>query len=398
MKFFEFLSRPETQQALLRSFSARYHFDPEKTRRCSEYVSSGGFSQDIIACRDGSYVFCIPERSTLNRGGKVRIIYKTEERERLMLALFSDCLYGYFNPFPADVLSRRTGIDQKGLSGAVMKRQRSDFGCYLSADIRSFSDNVCPEICLASLRSIYPEDTELIAFFERLMQQRDYYIHGVLYHDGHALKQGCQMIGFLAELCLLSIDKAIISAGIPYLRYVDDLLLFLRDKQEAELWKDKLNTMLSEKKLCLHEEKTAIYDLETPFSFLRMDICGKNYCFPRDFINTIMGTVRDYAIQVQKTSRTEKVPGKLGMWFFLSSVNKYLYGRPGKNDGTAYDLFRCQVSREHLQRIDRYVQDQARIIGSGKRNSARYRITYEELKRYGYRSLVNEYYKWRDHK
>ena len=52
-------------------------------------------------------------------------------------------------------------------------------------------------------------------------------------------------------------------------------------------------------------------------------------------------------------------------------------------------------STEGLEEIDHYLQENIRFLATGKRNKANYRVRYDDLKTLGYRSLVNEYYKYK---
>ena len=45
-----------------------------------------------------------------------------------------------------------------------------------------------------------------------------------------------------------------------------------------------------------------------------------------------------------------------------------------------------------LMEIDKYMQEYIRYIITGRHYKGNYRITYEQMKEWGYRSLVHEYY------
>ena len=47
-----------------------------------------------------------------------------------------------------------------------------------------------------------------------------------------------------------------------------------------------------------------------------------------------------------------------------------------------------------LREIDHYLQQNIRFVATGKHNGANYRIRYEQLRSFGYRSLVSEYYRF----
>ena len=48
-----------------------------------------------------------------------------------------------------------------------------------------------------------------------------------------------------------------------------------------------------------------------------------------------------------------------------------------------------------LKEIDAYMQQYIRYAVTGRHYKGNYRISYEALKEWGYRSLVHEYYEWR---
>ena len=48
-----------------------------------------------------------------------------------------------------------------------------------------------------------------------------------------------------------------------------------------------------------------------------------------------------------------------------------------------------------LKEIDEYMQQYIRYIITGRHYKGNYRITYNQLKEWGYRSLVHEYYKYK---
>ena len=46
-----------------------------------------------------------------------------------------------------------------------------------------------------------------------------------------------------------------------------------------------------------------------------------------------------------------------------------------------------------LKEIDEYMQQYIRYVITGRHYKGNYRVTYEQMKEWGYRSLVHEYYK-----
>ena len=56
--------------------------------------------------------------------------------------------------------------------------------------------------------------------------------------------------------------------------------------------------------------------------------------------------------------------------------------------------FTFVTSTKRFRIIDDYMQEYLRYLYSGRHYKGNYKITYEMLKKIGYRNLVNEYYKY----
>ena len=53
-------------------------------------------------------------------------------------------------------------------------------------------------------------------------------------------------------------------------------------------------------------------------------------------------------------------------------------------------------SADGLHEIDCYLQYCIRVLSTGRHVKSNYRVTYEQLKALGYKSLVHEYYKYKE--
>ena len=79
---------------------------------------------------------------------------------------------------------------------------------------------------------------------------------------------------------------------------------------------------------------------------------------------------------------------------FIRVFNRKLLESPeGSELSWSYWFFSVINTADSLQEIDAYAQDCLRFLVSGKRTKGRYDVRYEDLKKLGYRSLVNAYYK-----
>ena len=78
---------------------------------------------------------------------------------------------------------------------------------------------------------------------------------------------------------------------------------------------------------------------------------------------------------------------------FIRVFNRKLLESPMDRDlSWSHWFFSVINTAESLREIDRYAQDCLRRLVSGKNTKARYNVRYADLKKLGYRSLVNAYY------
>lgn len=89
----------------------------------------------------------------------------------------------------------------------------------------------------------------------------------------NGLPQNRDMSSFLANIYLMSVDEAMISAGYDYYRYMDDIRILCADKFEARLALKRLGLELRKLGLSLNSAKTEILEPNTDLhnSFLKRE-------------------------------------------------------------------------------------------------------------------------------
>lgn len=80
---------------------------------------------------------------------------------------------------------------------------------------------------------------------------------------------------------------------------------------------------------------------------------------------------------------------------FIRAMNRKFYGSEDTDDFTWNRWFFPNITEDSgLKEIDAYTQQYIRYTVTGRHYKGNYRISYEQLKKWGYRSLVHEYYKF----
>jgi hypothetical protein len=86
------------------------------------------------------------------------------------------------------------------------------------------------------------------------------------------------------------------------------------------------------------------------------------------------------------------------MRWMVRRTHRYFFGcGANENELNWVDWsFGILTRTKSLSELDELVQQLLRYVGSGRRGDARYRVRYHDLKAYGYRSLVHEFYHHRN--
>lgn len=205
---------------------------------------------------------------------------------------------------------------------------------------------------------------------------------------------GIPISPFFANIYLTSADKFFEAEKISYFRYSDDILIFADTKDELYLYKNYLYNILSECKLEINPSKLYIAEPGKAWEFL-----GFSYFYGRIDLsfNTkrkIKAKIKRKANALRRWQRKKGLSPDKAAIGFIRVMNRKFYGFDDVRDFTwSRWFFPCITEDTGLKEIDSYMQEYIRYIITGRHYKGNYRITYDQLKAWGYKNLVNEYYK-----
>ena len=117
--------------------------------------------------------------------------------------------------------------------------------------------------------------------------------------------------------------------------------------------------------------------------------------------NTIRKTkakIKRKAHALRRWQAKKGLSGEKAAIGFVRAMQKKFYGREQEEDMDEFSwkrwFFPHLTVDDGLREIDAYMQQYIRFTVTGRHYKGNYRIRYEQMKEWGYRSLVNEYYKY----
>ncbi|MDE6063321.1 MAG: hypothetical protein K2G20_01860, partial [Lachnospiraceae bacterium] len=189
--------------------------------------------------------------------------------------------------------------------------------------------------------------------------------------------------------------------GIFYFRYSDDILLFADNLQELARRQEQLNQQLSDLDLALNPDKLRVYKPGEALEFL-------GFCYRNGEIDLSDHTIAKTKSKIKRKSealrrwpREKNLSGEKAAIGFVRAMNRKFFGNTASEDTRWEDFtwnrwfFSNLTVDTGLREIDAYMQEYIRYTVTGRHYKGNYRIRYETMKKWGYRSLVHEFWNWK---
>ena len=182
-------------------------------------------------------------------------------RDRVIQQRLKDVLEPIFDPhFSEQSYGYRPGRSAHEAMEEI-KALREQYDWVVDADIKGFFDNLDHNI-LIDLVNERVSDGSILRLI-RLFLEAGVKYDGVVHETSKGTPQGAVISPLLANVYLNHLDRRLEEAGLPFVRYADDFVVFCGSKSEAEEALQVIRvTLQQELKLELSKDKTEIRYLE----------------------------------------------------------------------------------------------------------------------------------------
>ncbi len=380
-------SRPVRTRVLSRLLRQK-KLSPPDADRITAYVLSSACETDLVRLQHGDGLPSVPERRKALFEGKEREIYLLPLRERVLLALVNQALHRYDRCFSAHLFSHIQG--KEPIYALTQIREDPEFGklWLFRTDIRNYGTGMDAGLLSASVRALPGIDPAFCSFTDRLLSKREYMFDGRLHTDGPAVKPGNALCGFFENVYLRELDAHLEECAAFYTRCADDILIGARTREELEQLAEEARQIIYGRKLCLQEHKTRILEPGDKFSYLGWQISGSRIDFLPEELNSLQRYLHRETKRLIYECRKREIAPAFRPYMIIPYVHE-LSERLGLTEA-----FRVVTVPDGLRKADRMLCDMIRAVVSGKTGNAKYRISYREIQKWGYRSLVNRWYRY----
>ncbi len=419
MNIMEQIVRKEEWELFLQYKMERQHLSKKEEEELRSYIEKECYIEWADRITDEEYLLPLPLRREINKGGsaKKRVIYSFPYEMNQMLKFIAFSLYRYDSMFAHNCYAFRR---EYGVKDAILRIRRLPgiFHQYcLKVDIHDYFNSIHVGILLDKLSFLKKDDDKVYRLFERMLTADEAVVKDGTDNiitderpdaDGRDMPQGNgyriwkgkrgAMAGtpvspFFANVYLCDVDTWFEQNGIRYFRYSDDILIFTDTLEELCRYQKILYDHISALHLELNPDKVKVYVPGEKWEFL-------GFCFRDGKVDLSENTIRKMKHKIKRKAEALRrwqhrkgLTGEKAAKGFIKAMNYKFFAKENGKDFTWTRWFFPNLTTDRgLKEIDAYMQQYIRYCVTGRHYKGNYRITYDQMKQWGYRNLVAEYY------
>ena len=396
MSILEELNKDEIWDSFLQYKLDKNHLSAKEQEEWSVFIGGRKYRDITEHLMEPGFTFDYPTKICVNKSGsrKKRVVYSFGEAGSMVLKCMAFLLYRYDYKISDSCYSFRRYSSAKDAIGRILTIPDLKEKYCFKADISNYFNSIPSERLTGVLEQVIADDEPLVAFLRRLLSAGKAYDNDMLVEDERGAMAGIPIAPFFANVYLLSLDRLFEERQIPYFRYSDDILFFADTLEELENDRKLLEAHILEKGLQMNRDKITVTLPGESWEFL-------GFCYKQGKIdlsevtkNKLKAKIKRKAHSLYRWRVRKNVDFERTAKAMIRSFNRKFYDDTDENRFTWSRWFFPVLSTdEGLKELDAYLVQYIRYLSSGRHYKGNYRVTYEQIKELGYRSLVNEYYK-----
>ncbi|MCL1838175.1 MAG: RNA-directed DNA polymerase, partial [Propionibacteriaceae bacterium] len=263
-------------------------------------------------------------------------------------------------------------------------------------DIRDYFNSIDIETLLPILHQTISDDPPLFSFLKKLLTADAAWFNGEVVTLKRGVMAGIPLAGFLANLYLGELDRYFVNNGCPYARYSDDIVVFADTESELVQHRLFIHEWLKLHGLAVNTRKEFITPPGQTWEFLGIAFCEGEIQISKTTELKLKAKIRRKARALRRWMLRSQAQPDQAVGVMIRVFNRKLFLASGNKElNWSRWFFPLLTSDETLRTIDSYLQQYLRWIPSGRHSRSNYRTDYDTLKRLGYRTLVNEFHRYR---
>ncbi|MCL1866384.1 MAG: reverse transcriptase domain-containing protein [Oscillospiraceae bacterium] len=376
--------------------SEKGHCSQKELLDWSDFIEGGKY-REVADRIIGGGELSIPEKSLINKlGGGKRVVYSFTDAENRVLKLLAYLLYAYDDKQPPKCYSFRKGFGAgKAIREIIGTPNISRLWCYKS-DIRNYFNSISVPIMLTVLESVLDGDELLLQFFRNMLNVNKSVFEGAIIDENRGVMAGTPTSPFLSNLYLREMDSRFTESGTVYARYSDDVIIFAESEQSLNEYAATFREFVNKYELSVNPDKETVAPPGEAWEYLGIEFCNGKIDLSESTKRKVKGKIKRKARALRRWKLRKNAADESAMKVMIRVFNRKFFENNHSHDLTwSRWFFPLVTESDGFKEIDSYLQKYIRYIPTGSHGKKNYKTTYGNLKDLGYRSLVNEYYKFK---
>lgn len=374
---------------------------PDKViKKYEEFIRNKKYKNITQGIKNNNYLFSYPKKVLIGKMGKSkkRIVYMYKEEETYVLKFLSFLLYKYDYLFAPNLYSFRKNTGVKYAIKKIVRHKGIRKMYAYKVDISDYFNSIPINKLIDNLKCDL-DDNKLFEFIENLLVNNKVKYNDILIEEEKGIMAGVPIAAFLANYYLKELDLYFYNNNILYARYADDIIVFGNSKEEVEKYRNYIVNVLTSKGLSINKDKEFFYNPKDEIEFLGFSYKNGVIDISSNSFKKIKKKIRRSARGFRRWMIRKNASNEVTLKAINRKFNNKFYGK-NENDLTwKYWFFPIINTTKTLKEIDKYLQETERYMVTGKHNKKNYeKVPYDYLKKCNYRSLVHEFYKFKQEK
>ena len=374
-------------------------FDWRKFNDADDFVANKSYIPTALELIRGMSLG-VPRKITINKIGtdKKRVVYMFDKDKVEFLKLISYLLYKYDCCFAPNCFAFRRGIRVCEAIRSIHKSVKYKSMWAYKVDIQNYFNSISISILLPQLKKILADDVLLYDFFKRLLNDNRAEENGTIVYGLRGVMAGVPTAPFLANVYLHEMDHYFDQKGVIYARYSDDIIVFANDYNLLLEYISTIKIFLDKYNLRVNPTKERIYTPDEAYDFLGFKCYGEKIDISNIGIEKMKKRIRRKARSILRWKKRKNKSSEVAQIRLIKYFNGKFFECSGNRNILTWARWYLPVINcdEGLRKIDHYLQQYLRVLNTGRHTKSNYRTTYFDLKKIGYKSLVHEYYEYKN--
>ncbi len=397
MGILDMLNKKEYWEEFYNYKTSGGHMSKSEIENLRKFIDEEGYSSLASSLLKGEG-FCLPTVSEINKKSakKKRTVFMFPPAENYVLKFIACFLFKYDNYFSDNLYSFRRNISVKHAVRKLTKYPAVGSMYSYKLDISDYFNSVDTSLILPLLNKVLWDDKPLCDFLTSLLTEPKALKNGVETEAKKGIMAGVPISGFLANLYLSEMDEYFASQNLLYARYSDDIIIFAQTQEEIIQYEEILKSFLNKYNLSVNDKKEFRTLPNQRWEFLGFSFEDGEVDVSSVSLQKLKAKMRRQSRSLIRWKTRANAIDERAIRAFFRHFNKKFYNNPIHNEVTWCRWYFPIINTDKsLREIDNYMCESARYIATGKHTKANYNLRYETLKSYGYKSLVNSYYKYK---